>query len=358
MWEITRRCHLRCAHCLLDGGEAQGDELSTQEALQVVGQLAALGVQVVTLTGGEPLLRADWRRLAGAVRDAGLGLRFSGTGCGLDAETVAFLEGLGAQSFAVSIDGLRSTHDGLRRGERGGGRSSFDEAVAALDRLGDTSIRSSVITTVTARNLEELAPVHRLLVEHGVQQWMIQLAHRTGRLRRPYNVPDDEQDREAPPDTVAPLAPGDLQRLVAFLVQAGEHPRLRPLTHNTIGYLSELEPRLRRPGRSGRLGFWTGCQCGVTTVGIAPNGDVKGCANQVGAPFVVGNLRVEELAAIWRDRDRWHWLAPSRDRAGGRCAECALFEACGGGCTALAYASSGALFDNPYCVRQGAEGDP
>ena len=86
-------------------------------------------------------------------------------------------------------------------------------------------------------------------------------------------------------------------------------------------------------------------------MGIAPNGDVKGCANQIGAPFVVGNLRVEPLADIWRDRSRWHWLDPSPEQMSGPCAGCALSEVCGAGCTALAYSASGELFNNPFCAR-------
>ena len=54
---------------------------------------------------------------------------------------------------------------------------------------------------------------------------------------------------------------------------------------------------------------------------------------------------------MWDDRPRWHWLKPTPAQMTGDCAPCALSAVCGAGCTALAYAASGELFDNPYCVR-------
>jgi radical SAM protein with 4Fe4S-binding SPASM domain len=136
------------------------------------------------------------------------------------------------------------------------------------------------------------------------------------------------------------------------LVRLGHERRLRLIVHNTIGYLGPQEPLLRRSGTAGRRGFWQGCGCGRTSVGISPQGDIKGCANQVTAPFIVGNVRSERLATIWQDRERWHWLDPTLEQMRGDCARCALNRVCGAGCTALAYSASGELFDNPYCLRR------
>ena len=65
VWEITLACNMRCIHC---GSSASPltkrlDELSTQEALDVINQLQEIGVQRVVLSGGEPFLRKDWEAL-------------------------------------------------------------------------------------------------------------------------------------------------------------------------------------------------------------------------------------------------------------------------------------------------------
>jgi len=343
LWEITTKCDLRCDHCLVDAGAAREDELTTDEALDVVDQLAELGVRAVSLTGGEPLLREDWPLLARRVREHGMILRFSANGHHLDDDALAVLVELGCERFAVSVDGLEATHDRVRHGPRGvRGVSSFQRVVAALERLRPTPILSNAITAVGRHNLGELPAIHELLKGLGVAEWMVQLAHRTGRLRSP-------KEGEG---SAAPLDPAQLPELEAFLVGAARDPLLQPFVHNSIGYMGRSEPVLRSSGRRGPARFWTGCRCGVASVGIAPDGGVKGCANQIGAPFVVGHVRTERLRAIWEDRARWHWLHPAPEAMGPGCRGCALARICQAGCTALSFGATGHLFDNPYCLRR------
>jgi MoaA/NifB/PqqE/SkfB family radical SAM enzyme len=76
-WEITHRCNARCLHCYSASGpdaDCSGD-LTTDEALAVIEQLADAGVVVLAFSGGEPMMRRDWPVL---VRKAvGRGLRSS-----------------------------------------------------------------------------------------------------------------------------------------------------------------------------------------------------------------------------------------------------------------------------------------
>jgi 2-iminoacetate synthase ThiH len=50
VWEVTLRCDLSCRHCSSRAGRARDDELTTREALDLVGALAHLGVEEVTLS--------------------------------------------------------------------------------------------------------------------------------------------------------------------------------------------------------------------------------------------------------------------------------------------------------------------
>jgi hypothetical protein len=68
VWEVTLRCDLACHHCSSRAGRARADELTTAEALQLVEQLAELGVLEVTLIGGEVYLRSDWCEIVRAIR--------------------------------------------------------------------------------------------------------------------------------------------------------------------------------------------------------------------------------------------------------------------------------------------------
>ena len=340
LWEITWRCDRRCAHCLVRGGAPKNDEMNTREALDLADRLADLGVPVVSLTGGEPFLREDWREIANRVRMRGMRLRFSTNGHLLDAATVRDLVDLGTESVSVSVDGGKETHDRLRRGPDGAGDSSFDRVLAALRRLRPTPINIGVITTVFQQNLDELPRIHAILKEHGVRRWLVQLAHRTGRLA----------DADAA-GVCDPLDPVQLPQVAEFIADRAGDPVLAPRAGHSIGYLGRLEPVLRGSGRAGHP-LWRGCPGGATTIGIEPDGGIKGCANQVGEPFVVGNVREESLESIWRDRARWHWLNPPPERMTGACAGCALAAVCQAGCTALALRATGGLFHNPYCLRR------
>lgn len=338
LWEITRRCDLRCAHCLVDGGRSGPAELDTVEALDLVDQLAELGVRAVTFSGGEPLLRDDWPELAARVRERGMALRLSTNGHLLDREVLGELLRLGTEQVLVSVDGIRETHDRIRRPAEPGAASSFDRVIEALDQLAPTPIVAVVITSVMRPNLAELPRIQDLLRDRGVQRWIVQLAHATGRATR------------GTPDRLL-LAPSQMEELAATLLTRTQDPVLPPQVFNSIGYMSREEPVLRGSGRDLDRPFWKGCHCGISTLGVEPDGGIKGCANQVGAPFVVGNVRQEPLARIWHDLARWHWLRPGLVRMRGACADCPLASLCGAGCTALAHATTGKLFDNPYCLR-------
>ena len=339
LWEITWRCDLRCEHCLVEGGTPATEELSTEQALKLADDLAELGVSAVSLTGGEPFLRKDWRQIAARVRSHGMLLRFSANGHLLDEDRIKALVDLDTESFSVSLDGIKATHDTIRHGPEGTrGTSSFDRVLAAIDLLSATPILVSVRTTVTKQNIDELPALHAILKKHRVQRWILQLGHRTGRL--------------AAKGLCDPIEPAQLHQISEFVVENSSDPVLQPRAFNNIGYLGRTEPVLRKSGRPTKNPIWRGCQCGVNTLGIEPDGGIKGCANQVGEPFVVGNVLRESLAEIWQDRKRWHWVNPQPEQMTGECAGCALAKICGAGCTVLAYRSSKELFNQPYCLRR------
>src|SRR5258708_21779246 len=59
VWEITLACDLKCHHCGSRAGHVRNDELSTEEALDLVRQFARLGTREITLIGGAAYLTPD-----------------------------------------------------------------------------------------------------------------------------------------------------------------------------------------------------------------------------------------------------------------------------------------------------------
>src|SRR5207249_773565 len=66
--ELTYRCNVRCVHCYLAGDER---EMTLDELTPVLDDLAAAGCLILTLSGGEPLLRRDFFDVAEAARARG-----------------------------------------------------------------------------------------------------------------------------------------------------------------------------------------------------------------------------------------------------------------------------------------------
>lgn len=57
-WEVTRSCNLNCCHCRAAAERGPyPEELSTDESLKLIDDIAAFSQPVIILTGGEPLLR-------------------------------------------------------------------------------------------------------------------------------------------------------------------------------------------------------------------------------------------------------------------------------------------------------------
>jgi MoaA/NifB/PqqE/SkfB family radical SAM enzyme len=67
VWEITLKCNLACGHCGSRAGDKREDELTTSEALDLVRQMAELGIEEVTLIGGEAFMRPDWLMIAAEI---------------------------------------------------------------------------------------------------------------------------------------------------------------------------------------------------------------------------------------------------------------------------------------------------
>jgi len=124
VWEITLKCNLACSHCGSRAGQARAQELSTEEALLVVQQLAEVGIKEVTLIGGEAFMRPDWLDIASAITQAGMLCGMTTGGYGISLQTAQRMKEAGIASVSVSVDGLEATHDHLR-GRKGSWQSAF-----------------------------------------------------------------------------------------------------------------------------------------------------------------------------------------------------------------------------------------
>ncbi len=108
---VTDRCNFRCQYCMPAEGLPwleRSEILSFEEIARLVGLLSAMGVQDVRLTGGEPLVRRDFPRLAAMlaaipeVED----LSVTTNGFLLERDAEALVRA-GVSRFNVSIDSMQ-----------------------------------------------------------------------------------------------------------------------------------------------------------------------------------------------------------------------------------------------------------
>jgi radical SAM protein with 4Fe4S-binding SPASM domain len=336
VWEITLACDLACRHCGSRAGRARAEELSTEECLDLVRQMAALGVKEITLIGGEAYLREDWTAIIEAIRANGMQATMTTGGRGISRERAAAAARAGLQSASVSIDGSEATHDRLR-----GVTGSYRAALNALENLAQAGVRIAVNTQINRLSMPDLPGLVETIGRAGIHGWQIQLTVPMGRAA-------DEPDVLLQPYDLLQLFP-----MLAGLKRRADELGFRIWPGNNIGYFGPYESLLR--GGMPR-GHGASCGAGRTTLGIEADGSIKGCPSLPTRAWTGGNIRDASLADIW---ERSAPLRYTRDRTvadlWGYCRECYYADECRAGCTWTGFTIFGKPGNNPYCHHRTLE---
>ena len=336
VWEITLACDLACRHCGSRAGKARPDELSTEECLDLVRQMAELGVKEVSLIGGEAYLRDDWLDIVRAIREHGMLANMTSGGRGIDAARAKAAKEAGLQNVSISIDGNEETHDRLRAV-----KGSYRSALDALRHLRDAGVRTSTNTQINRLSMPELGDVLETLIDAGSRAWQIQLTVAMGRAV-------DE------PEVL--LQPYDLVEL--FPVLGGLKDRCDEAgvlfwPGNNVGYFGPLERKLRGSVPRGEM---ASCAAGRWVLGIEADGAIKGCPSLPTKDWVGGTIREHSLEEIWHGTEP---LRFTRDRTvdelWGFCGDCYYNEVCKAGCTWTSAVLFGKPGNNPYCHHRALE---
>ena len=336
VWELTLRCDLSCRHCGSRAGPARPDELSLGEALDLVRQLAELGVREVTLIGGEAYLYPGWTEVIAAIRAAGMDSTMVTGGRAFHAERARAAASAGLMSLAVSIDGDARAHD-LQRGVDG----AYAAACSALYTARDAGLQLAVNTQINRVSMPHLPGIADLLTEAGAHGWQVQLTVPMGRAA-------DE------PELI--LQPYDLLELFPMLAQLKhrlDSAGVKLVTGNNVGYFGPYDHLLRQAFPCGHS---TLCPAGHHVLGIEANGDIKGCPSLPTESWVGGNIRERSLLDIWERSEPLRFNRQrSTEQLWGFCASCYYADECHGGCTWMATSLFGRPGNNPYCHHRTLE---
>jgi radical SAM protein with 4Fe4S-binding SPASM domain len=336
VWEVTLRCDLACRHCGSRAGHARRDELDTAECLDLVRQMAELGVMEVTLIGGEAYLRDDFAQIVSAIAERGMSVSMTSGGRGITPELARRAKLAGIESVSISIDGLAETHDRLR-----GVKGSFESAVSAMRHLRAAGIAVSCNTQINRLSLPELPPLLELIAREGAHSWQIQLTVPMGRAA-------DEPDVLLQPYDLLHVFP-----LLGSLAQRAQELSVRLWPGNNVGYFGPYEGTLRGTVPRGHM---ASCGAGRSVLGIEADGAIKGCPSLPTEAWTGGNIRDNTLQEIW---ERSAPLRYTRDRTvddlWGYCRSCYYADECRAGCTWTSFVFFGRAGNNPYCHHRALE---
>lgn len=329
VWEMTLRCNMKCLHCGSRAGSARNDELTLEECKKIANQLIDMGLEQITLIGGEIFTLDFWHIIARQFVDNGVDTNIITNAYLLGDKQLRQIEESGIDMVGISIDGTEETHNHIR-----GKNDSFEKAIRALDILKDKGYQTSVVTTVMNLNIDQLEDLYNILLKHRVDAWQIQLATPMG------NASDNN----------LLIEPNRVKDIIDFIIKKRRENKMVVVPGDDVGYHGETEEELR--GYPGEKYLFNGCGAGLFVVGIDSVGNVRGCESLNDERFIEGNLREESLEEIWNKEGAFSYNRDfSPDKLTGKCKGCEMGKYCAGGCRQMCYFTSGEYYNNKYCVR-------
>lgn len=342
VWNITRRCNLKCIHCYSDSDAREyPGELTWEQSCGVLDDLAQFGVPGVLLSGGEPLIHPRFFDLASYARGKGLRLTLSTNGTLIDRDAAQRLKDTGFAYVGISLDGIGATHDHFR-----GRQGAFDKTVQAFRHCKAVGQKVGLRLTLSSHNLADLDRILDFIEAEDIDRVCFYHLVYSGRGSNVVDV-THEQTRAAVDkiiDRTAAWAASGRPREVLTVDQPADGAYL---------YLRLREENPARAEEVLELLRWNGGGAHGSGTGIG-NIDTQGNVHpdQFWQSLTLGNVKQRPFSEIWRDTSN-ETLAALRNRTGrleGKCAGCRFLDVCGGGFRVRAVQMHGNLWaPDPAC---------
>ena len=156
---LTYRCNAKCGFC--DIWEKPSPYITVENFTENLHHLRQLGVKVIDLTGGEPLLHREVDKLLQIAKDLGFITTLTTNGL-LYPKWSAKIAGL-VDMLHFSLDSPdKETHD------TGRGVACYDFVMQSIDIAKSLGERPDIIFTVFEQNISEIDAIYRLCQENGL----------------------------------------------------------------------------------------------------------------------------------------------------------------------------------------------
>ena len=295
--EVTYRCNLRCRMCgVWERGLKKHDppELSWAEYSGLFADLRKSGVSLVTLTGGEPLIRDDIGKIMQSLRQENIRCNIFTNGTLLDREKASLILRNKVNKVIFSIDGTNSLHDRVR-----GIPGCFPKAVGGIKTLirakheqGSFLPEIDIHMTISSLNVAGISELAKVAGDLGIAF------------------------------SFQPFSESSAEVIDASAMKGHSIASPRYLPHNESLYLKDSDLRiLREEIKKLNPNFYTKMvnsleektlaggrfpikHCYITRdcIFVDPYGNVFPCTNL--DTYIMGNVRKESIRTIWNSQKR------------------------------------------------------
>ncbi|MGO8881102.1 MAG: 12,18-didecarboxysiroheme deacetylase [Desulfomonilaceae bacterium] len=342
VWNITQRCNLKCVHCYSRSEDKKySNELSTDEGIQLLDDLAGFGSPVVLFSGGEPLIRPDILELIQHATVSGMRAVLSTNGTLIDEPMAAKLKDIGLSYVGISLDGLQKVHDSFR-----GVDGTFERVLRAINNCKAAGLKVGLRFTINKRNFQEIDGIFDLVDKLQIPRICFYHLVYAGRGADLMNEDLDHKQTRKVVDliidrTMALHGKGMAVEVLTVDNHAdGPYIYLRLLKENPDRARQVLELLQMNEGNSSGRGI--GC--------VSWDGTVH--ADQFWRHHSFGNIRNSPFSKIWTNPndELLQKLKQKKNFVRGRCASCNWLDICGGNFRVRAEAALGDLWaPDPAC---------
>lgn len=250
---LTHRCNLRCDYCAVWSEPPR--EMRTGTVLQLIDQFATAGTERISLSGGEPMVRADIGQIIRHAKRRGLTVNLVSNGLHVPRR---IKEIAGIDFLSVSLDGPEAVHDRLR------GEGAYARALAAIRAARKAGIAVWTTTVLTRHNVDAVADIIEMSKREGARCTFLPVMKESLASR----------NAEA-------LAPTRMQLIetMTFLIAERRHPG-SPLASSSELFAFYRDRWGAEPVP--RKGAWHGgtlrCHAGQLFCSVAPDGGLHPCS--------------------------------------------------------------------------------
>jgi 12,18-didecarboxysiroheme deacetylase len=342
VWNVTRRCNLKCIHCYAHAKNIAFDnELTTEQGKELINDLAEFGSPVMLFSGGEPLVRKDLPQLAAFAVEKGMRAVISTNGTLITPSVARTLKEIGLSYVGISLDGMEEINDRFR-----GVKGAFNSALAGIKNSQDAGIKVGLRFTVNKFNVAEIPKIFRLLEEMDIPR--VCFYHLVYAGRGSELVKEDlthEGTRQA-----VDLIIDETKRLF----DKGKPKEVLTVDNHADGpyvYLRLLQEDPQRAKEVLELLQWNeGNNSGRGIGCVSWDGEVH--ADQFWRHHSFGNVKDRPFSEIWMDtsEELMGKLKEKKAHVTGRCATCRWLDVCGGNFRVRAEAVTGDVWaPDPAC---------